>query len=56
MRPSKIFFINSAAREHYLLGKLARELQKAADPCFKAKATEKSSLTNHGITLCIVYH
>ena len=38
MWPSKLFFLNSAAREQFFLGKLARELHKAADPCARPTA------------------
>ena len=35
MRPSKVFFLNSAAREQIFQRKLARESHKAADPCYR---------------------
>ena len=48
MRPSKIFSINSADREHFFLGKLARELQKAADPCFRQSSENISTRQKYG--------
>ena len=39
----KSFFLNKAAREQFFQGKLVRELNKAADPCFKAQTFEKKS-------------
>ena len=38
------FFLNNAARAQFFLGKLARELQKAADPCFKVTLNIKVML------------
>ena len=35
MRPYKAFLLNSVANEQFFLGKLARELHKAAEPCVK---------------------
>ena len=35
MRPSKVLFLNSAAREKIFQRKLARESHKTADPCSK---------------------
>ena len=36
MQQLMVFFLNSAAREQFLLGKLVRKLHKAANHCYKA--------------------
>ena len=41
MRPSKFFFLDSAAREQIFLEKQARKTRKAADPWYRKKTNTK---------------